>query len=265
MPTSAVLLVLASAVLHACWNTLLHRSSDPPTAIMVSYLGSGLVLLPALVLDPPTEVLGWAVLSALAHAFYLSMLGSAYREGSLSVAYPIARGTAPLLIGLGGWVFLSETPSTATTVGLVVLTGGLFLLGGLANRLRERRAVVFAAATGLATVGYSLIDARSVDQTGTLGYLAVLMLLGGSLALAARRPALSRLRNVAREGILISLGQSGAYALVLVAFQRAQAGQVVGLRQVSVVIGTLVAREALGPRAFWGAVAVAVGAVLVIW
>jgi len=61
MPTSAVLLVLASAVLHACWNTLLHRSSDPPTAIVVSYLGSGLVLLPALVLDPPTEVLGWAV------------------------------------------------------------------------------------------------------------------------------------------------------------------------------------------------------------
>jgi uncharacterized membrane protein len=91
------------------------------------------------------------------------------------------------------------------------------------------------------------------------------MLLGGSLALAARRPALSRLRSVAREGILISLGQGGAYALVLVAFQRAQAGQVVGLRQVSVVIGTLVAREALGPRAFWGAVAVAVGAVLVIW
>jgi len=118
MPTSAVLLVLASAVLHACWNTLLHRSSDPPAAVLVSYLGSGLVLLPALVLDPPTGVLGWAVLSALAHAFYLNMLGSAYREGSLSVAYPIARGTAPLLIGLGGWVFLSETPSTATTVGL---------------------------------------------------------------------------------------------------------------------------------------------------
>ena len=144
-------------------------------------------------------------------------------------------------------------------MGLVALTGGLFLLGGLANRLRERRAVVFAAATGLATVGYSLIDARSVDQTGTIGYLAVLMLFGGSLALAARRPALSRLRSVAREGILIGLGQGGAYALVLVAFQRAQAGQVAGLRQVSVVICTLVAREALGPRAFWGAVTVAVG------
>lgn len=265
MPASAVLLVLASAVLHAFWNTLLHRSADPPTAIAVSYLGSGLVLLPALIFDPPTGVLGWAALSGLAHALYLTMLGLAYREGSLSVAYPIARGTAPLLVGLGGWIFLSETPSTATTVGLMVLTGGLFLLGGLANRLRERRAVVFAAATGLATVGYSLVDARSVDRAGTLGYLSALMLLGGSLALVARRPALSRIRTVARDGIVIGLGQGGAYALVLVAFQQAQAGQVVGLRQVSVVIGTMVAREALGPRAFWGAIAIAVGAVLVIW
>ncbi|MEE2768717.1 MAG: hypothetical protein VX833_05845 [Actinomycetota bacterium] len=265
MPTSAVLLVLASALLHAGWNRLLHRSDDPPTLIVVSYLGSGLVLLPALILDPPVEVIGWAALSGVAHAVYLNMLGFGYQEGSLSVVYPIARGTAPLLIGLGGWALLNETPSIATAAGLVVLTGGLLLLAGLANRLQERRAVMFAIATGLATVGYSLIDARSVDQTGALGYLAALMLFGSSLVLAVRRPALSRIRSVARDGILIGLGQGGAYALILVAFQRAQAAQVAGLRQISVVIGTLVAREALGPRAFWGSVAVATGAVLVIW
>ena len=91
------------------------------------------------------------------------------------------------------------------------------------------------------------------------------MLLGGSLVLAVRRPTLYRIKSVARTGIVIGLGQGGAYALILAAFQRAQAGQVAGLRQISVVIGTLVAREALGPRAFWGSVAVAAGAVLVIW
>tara|TARA_B100001765_G_C19234896_1_gene219850 strand:+ start:76 stop:234 length:159 start_codon:yes stop_codon:yes gene_type:complete len=52
---------------------------------------------------------------------------------------------------------------------------------------------------------------------------------------------------------------------VLLAFQRAQAGQVAGLRQVSVVLGVLIAREALGTRALWGAVLVAAGAALVVW
>jgi uncharacterized membrane protein len=64
---------------------------------------------------------------------------------------------------------------------------------------------------------------------------------------------------------VVGVGQGGAYALVLLAFQQAQAGQVAGLRQVSVVLGVLIAREALGPRALWGAVLVAAGAVLVVW
>lgn len=265
MQVSAIVLVLASAVLHALWNALLHRSADPPTAVLVSYLASGLVLLPALIIDPPVQALGWALLSALAHALYLTMLGLAYREGSLSVVYPFARGTAPLLIGVGGWLILGEVPSLATTMGLLMLTLGLFLLGGLANQLRERKAVLFAGTTGIATVGYSLIDAYSVDKTGALGYLALLMLGGSGLVLVVRRPALARLRTVARYGFLIGLGQGGAYALILIAFQQAQAGQVSGLRQVSVVIGTLIAREALGFRAFLGALIVATGAALVIW
>tara|TARA_Y100001934_G_C11842401_1_gene535727 strand:- start:300 stop:530 length:231 start_codon:yes stop_codon:yes gene_type:complete len=76
---------------------------------------------------------------------------------------------------------------------------------------------------------------------------------------------MARLRAAAGESVVIGLGQGGAYALVLLAFQRAQAGQVAGLRQVSVLLGVLIAREALGPRAAWGAVLVTVGAGLVVW
>ena len=257
--------MLASTVLHAAWNARLHRSADPEVVIDLAYLAVGIVLLPAAFVDPPTEVVGAVLASSVAQSAYISLLGTGYREGSLGVVYPIARGTAPLLIGLGGWLLLDERPSVATVVGLVVLLAGLVVLAGLGSRLRERRAVVLAVGTGLCTVSYSLIDAGAVDLTGALGYLSVIMILSSSAVLLVRRPGWGRLRPVMGVSAVVGVGQGSAYALVLLAFQQAQAGQVAGLRQVSVVLGVLIAREALGPRALWGAVLVAAGAVLVVW
>ena len=257
--------MLASTVLHAAWNARLHRSADPEVVIDLAYLAVGIVLLPAAFVDPPTEVVGAVLASSVAQSAYISLLGTGYREGSLGVVYPIARGTAPLLIGLGGWLLLDERPSVATVFGLVVLLAGLVVLAGLGSRLRERRAVVLAVGTGLCTVSYSLIDASAVDLTGALGYLSVIMILSSSAVLLVRRPGWGRLRPVMGVSAVVGVGQGSAYALVLLAFQQAQAGQVAGLRQVSVVLGVLIAREALGPRALWGAVLVAAGAVLVVW
>lgn len=265
MPTTAVLLVLVSTVLHAGWNTHLHRSADPETTLALAYLLVGIVLLPAVWFDPPSEVPGWVVASATAQGGYMALLGTAYRMGSLSVAYPISRGTAPLLVGFGGWLLLDETPTVATAAGLVVLVGGLLVLAGLGNHLQERRAVVLAAITGLCTVAYSLIDARSVDLTGSLGYLSMVMILSSGAVLLGRRPGWARMRSVLGGSAVVGVGQGGAYALVLLAFQQAQAGQVAGLRQVSVVLGVLLAREALGPRALWGSLLVTAGAILVVW
>ena len=177
MPATAVLLVLVSTVLHAGWNTRRHRSADPETTVALAYFLVGIVLLPAVWFDPPSEVPGWVVASAAAQGGYMALLGTAYRTGSLRVAYPISRGTAPLLVGLGGWLLLDETPTAATATGLVVLVVGLLILAGLGTQLQERRAVVLAAGTGLCTVAYSLIDARAVDLTGLLGYLSMIMIL----------------------------------------------------------------------------------------
>ena len=265
MPLTAVLLVLASTVLHAGWNARLHRDGDPEVVIALAYLFVGIVLLPTAVADPPGEVVGWVLASSLAQGLYMGLLGSAYRTGSLGVAYPISRGTAPLLVGLGGWLLLDETPSVATAVGLLVLVVGLLAVAGVGAQRAERRAVGLAAVTGLCTVAYSLVDANAVDLTGALGYFSVVMVLSSVGVLAVRRPSVSRLRAGFGESVLVGLGQGGAYSLVLLAFQRAQAGQVAGLCQVSVVLSVLIAREALGPRAAWGAVAVAVGAALVVW
>ncbi|GIT45858.1 MAG: hypothetical protein Ct9H300mP12_04430 [Acidimicrobiales bacterium] len=126
-------------------------------------------------------------------------------------------------------------------VGLIVLV----LLGcspwlDWGRNVGRKRAVVLAAVTGLCTVAYSLIDAHSVDLTGAMGYLSVVMVLKFTgRSLSVRRPAMTRLRPVLSESVVVGLGQGGAYGLVLLAFQQAQAGQVSGLRQVSVVLGVL--------------------------
>ena len=265
MSIFVVLIILISALFHAGWNALLHRSEDPSMSIVVSYLSFGILLSPAIFLDPPTEVMGWAVLSGVFHALYISTLSFGYKFGSLGVVYPIARGITPLLIGLGGWVILDETPTTSTFSGLLILTFGLMLIAVVAKGIKETRAFLYAVGTGISTVGYSLIDAHSVDFTGTLGYLSSLVLIGSLLVLAVRRPSFIELKKNSLNGVLIGILQGGAYSLILLAFQRAQAGQVSGLRQVSVVFATLLAREALGRRAVSGSVCVAWGAALVIW
>ena len=243
----------------------MHRSEDPSMSIVVSYFSFGVFLSPALIIDPPTEVIGWALLSGLFHAVYITMLSFGYQIGSLGIVYPISRGVAPLLVALGGWVILNETPSMSTTLGLFLLTSGLMLIAVLAKNIKETRAVMIAFVTGVSTVGYSLIDAHAVDSTGALGYLSLLVLIGSSVVLLTRRPPFFELRKNAVNGIIVGVLQGAAYALILLAFQRAQAGQVAGLRQVSVIFGTLIAREALGRRALSGSFLVALGAALVIW
>ncbi|MBT3247411.1 MAG: EamA family transporter [Actinobacteria bacterium] len=265
MSTSAIALVLVSAVLHAGWNAYLHKLPDPQVVIALSYLSVGVVLLPVAVTNPPSGVWWFVLASIVAHAIYQWMLGSAYGEGSLGVAYPISRGTAPLLVGIGGWMLLGEKPSPFTAVGLVVLVAGLLLLAGVGWRLAERRAVVMALISGLATVGYSLLDAEAVDRTHPLGYLSVVSVVGATVVLVLRRPSVDRLRQAFAPGLLVGVGQGGAYGLILLAFQRAQAGQVAGLRQVSILLGVFLAGEALGRRAWWGAALVAGGAFLVVW
>ena len=75
MPTSAVLLVLASTVLHAGWNARLHRTADPEVVIALAYLAVGIALLPAAVVDPPVEVVGAVLALSVAHSAYLTLQG----------------------------------------------------------------------------------------------------------------------------------------------------------------------------------------------
>ncbi len=124
MDLLALALVLAAAVTHAVWNRALHDTSDRTATLAVAELAGGIILLPASLSEPPLRVLPLVGLSTLAEVAYALCLSAAYQRGALSLTYPVGRGTAPLLVTLGGWLALAEPPTLATVAGAGRARGG---------------------------------------------------------------------------------------------------------------------------------------------
>src|SRR5579871_687432 len=116
IPPLALALVLLAAFFHAGWNLVLHETPDRPAAMAVAGVASGLLLLPFAVLSPPWQVAPLILLSAAAETAYAVLLAAAYHRGALAIAYPIARGTAPILVTLGGVVVLAQIPPPLNVV-----------------------------------------------------------------------------------------------------------------------------------------------------
>ena len=267
MPLTALALVLAAVGLHAGWNLLLHGAVDRPVVMGLASLLGGLVLLPWLAASPPGRVAGLFVVAGLAQAAYGALLAGAYARGALSIVYPVARGSAPLVVTLVGIAVLSQTPTALAVTGAVALAGGLAFLGIAGRRSVAGSAVGLALATGMCIACYSVVDARAVRTVGAVGYLSAELLVAGALLLggvAVIGPGLGRdrLARAAPAGALVAAGSTGAYLLVLLAFQRAAAGRVATLRELSVVVGVAAARERPGRVVWAGAVLVVLGAVL---
>ena len=258
----AVALVLVAAVVHASWNRVLHAEDDRVAAMAVAGLVVGVVLLPAVILSPPWRALPFVIASATAHFGYALGLSSAYRRGALSVAYPLGRGVAPLLVTLGGWLLLSERPGVGALIGAISLAAGLALIAVAGGRAGQGAAVGFALLTGLTIAAYSVVDAGAVRQVSPVGYLGAVLGIQGILLTFRLRGSRTRLRRGLCSGVLIAVGSVGAYLLVLYAFQVAPAGRVSTLRESSVLVGLMLSGERPSRMVWTGAILVLAGALL---
>lgn len=260
----ALALVLLAAGAHAGWNFTLHETSDRVATMAIAGLVAGVVLLPVTLALPPWRVLPLILLSALAEAAYALCLSAAYQRGALAVAYPIGRGTAPVLVTLGGWLVLSQPPGLFPLIGACLLLAGLTLIALAGRRHGQSAAVLFALLTGVAIATYSLIDARAVGTPSVSppAYLGAVLGVQGLLLTGWLRFDMRRLRRAIKPGALVALGTVGAYVLVLFAFQHAGAGRVATLREVSVLIGVFLSRGQRGWHIWLGAGVVVLGVIL---
>lgn len=226
----------------------------------VASLAGGAVLTPALLVAFPTHVVGLAVLSAVAETAYGLTLARSYASGNLSVAYPIGRGTSPLLVTVAGIAVLNQTPSLMAVAGALSLAVGLTMVA--TQEASRRHTVALALFVGVCIASYSVVDARAVQHANPLGYLSLVLLLAGVAQAALVGFDMRRLRAAAPRGTLIGLASIGSYALVLFAFTFGPAGRVSTFREVAVLLGMAVAHERPGRRAWLGAALVVAGATL---
>jgi drug/metabolite transporter (DMT)-like permease len=248
----AVALALAAAFLHALWNLLIARAPDAQAATAVASVAGVVVFtVPALALwDVDGSAWPYVAASAVLEVAYFATLAGAYDRGDLSVVYPLARGTAPLLVLLVSVAALGASTSAAQALGVVVLAAGVLLVRGL-RRPDDPAAVVLAFACGACIAGYTLVDAEGLEHADPLPYLWLTL----GIASLAYLPAVARARGGAalrgalrRDVLLAGVLMVGAYGLVLAALRLADPGPVAALRETSVVIATALGALALRER-----------------
>jgi drug/metabolite transporter (DMT)-like permease len=269
VPADALALALAAAALHACWNVLLRGSEDVEARTAV-VLGLSVVLfapVAAATWSVSWQVAPYVAASAALEGVYFALLVAAYRRRELSVVYPIARGSAPLLVLLGTAVVLARHVSLEAAAGVCLVAVGVVLVRGIR---RGAEGLLVALAIGCAIAGYTLVDKDGLRHAASLAYLELVLLPVGLVAVpvvAARQGARALRAQLTAPTVVAAIASFAAYALVLAALKRAPAPEVAAVRETSVVVAALLAavflREPVGLERFTGAVAVAGGVALI--
>ena len=266
-------LVLGSALLHASWNAIVKSGRDVMLDTALVAAGAGILALPLMAYLPLPAGASWPYLGASAtiHIAYFSTLVAAYRLGDLGHAYPLMRGTAPLLVALFGIVLLDEHPSTAIWLGILLISAGILSLGLLQRSRAHRGATLWALANAAIIASYTLVDGAGARLSGTpAGYVAWLFCLQGLLfvtlvAVLRRRAALDYIGRNWQRGLGGGLCLISAYGIVLWAMTQAPVAAVAALRETSVIfaalIGTVFLKERFGRQRLIAACAVALGIV----
>ena len=270
-PVAVVAAVLAAGLLHAIWNAIAKNFADVRDSFALINIGVFLTCLVALpfVGIAESETFAYLAAAVVVHQLYELVLMAAYKHGDLSKSYPIARGVAPLLVSLGGFLFAGELLGALGLLGLLVIVTGIALLAGRSLIGTSSRAPVgWALATGTAIAIYTVIDGFGVRAgTSALRYAVTLFLLQSlswTVAVTVRRGWSWR------PGPLVALaGMTGGvlsmvgYFVVLWAQTKAAMGTVSALRETGVlwasVIGIVVFREGSFRRLVPPAVLVVLG------
>jgi drug/metabolite transporter (DMT)-like permease len=276
VPTVALVLVLIAALAHAAWNVLAKTASGGATFVWLFSTAAVVIWLPAVVVAVVVAPgsLGVAGLVFMAgsgalHALYFVLLQRGYREGDLSLVYPLARGTGPLLSTAAAIAIFAERPSALALAGGAIIVLAVFSLAGAgggaassrvggssrvgafarvgaSSRVGDRRrAVGFALLTGVAIASYTLWDKHAV---GPLGLSPVVYYWGTNVAETAlltpfvlhRRTEVVRTWRAHRTQVLgVAVLSPLAYILVLFALAHAPVSYVAPARELSILVGAV--------------------------
>ena len=256
MPLAALALVVGAAFIHAYWNLLVKRAQGGPAFVWLFSFATAVLYAPVIAVLVWIEPLAygwreWALIfsSGLLHLLYAVTLNHGYRVGDLSVVYPVARGTGPLISTVGAILLLSERPSTAGAIGIVLIVAGIFFVAGGLNPTvyksseRAGKGLVYGILTGLCIASYTVNDAYAVkvllvspimiDYFGNIVRLTCLTPSTFADRAALREEWRRNLKMAAAVGALMPL----SYILALFAMRLAPVSYVAPARELSMLVG----------------------------
>ncbi|MFT4716927.1 MAG: drug/metabolite transporter (DMT)-like permease [Paracoccaceae bacterium] len=250
MTTTVFMAVLLAAMLHATWNALVKGAADKKLNMAAVVLGHVPLAIMVLFFVPAPARESWPFLAAGIglHLGYQLFLLRAYDVGDLTQVYPIARGTAPLLVAAISVLFLGVHLQQIEIVAVLTIGAGIISLTLVRQQdgQRNMNAAGLAFVTGCFIAAYSLIDGMGARLAGTaLGFYGWLAIGNGVLMIGfmhLKNPGL--LRQIPRNAKLVfALGGGAsfvAYGLVTWSFTQAPIALVTALREVSIVFALLI-------------------------
>ena len=273
LTTGITLAVLGAGFLHASWNALLKSSTGGDAMLDIAAVVAGsalwaMLIVPFVPLPPPTAWLFMAASSVIHFGYYIT-LGRAYRIGDLSFAYPLMRGTAPLIVTVIGSLFLRELPSLPMMLGIGMISAGIISIAFVQRHNHPPGAARWAFANAAIVAAYTVVDGTGARAAGNaMAYVTWLLFLEGLpfliwIGVRRGRVAFEYLRGNWRRGLLGGAASFAAYAIVLWAMTRAPIAVIAALRETSVLfaalMGSLWLKEGFGWRRAAGAASVVAG------
>jgi drug/metabolite transporter (DMT)-like permease len=250
----ALSLLLAAGFLHAGWNYLAKRAGGGAVFVWLFALVSSLIYSPPAVfiafwvkphIGPSELVIVFA--TVVIHLVYFMLLQRGYQVGDLSLVYPLARGTGPVLSMVLAILLFHERPSAIAIAGGLLVAGGVFALAGGSskNPMTDRKAVVYGLLIGAVIAAYTLVDKLGVSTFLIPPLLLVYSIDVGRVALLApiawkrwdevRREWRDHRREIIAIGIICPL----SYILVLTALVTTPVSYIAPAREMSILIGTV--------------------------
>jgi drug/metabolite transporter (DMT)-like permease len=273
--TTALVLILLSAVVHAVVNVLTKRADDKYAMRLLIGVFSAVLVTPALFFVAlPQGIAVWLLVgTAFVHAIYELLLVKSYESAAFSAVYPVARGTGPLFTALGAIFILREHAPLIELFGIVLVCGGVITIG-LSHRATEGAltGLAYALGTGLTIGIYTLIDAsgvRAVPEPFTY-VLWFFVAHGASVLLTAPgirgKAVIIEARRQWKLGAGVAALSIVTYGSAMLAYRFGATAQLAALRETSVLFGTALAMTFLGEhmtlRRWVAAGVIASGAIL---
>jgi drug/metabolite transporter (DMT)-like permease len=258
MTPLALLLILISAGLHASWNLLAKRAKGGAAFVWLAAFWAALLYAPLAIvysLWQRPSLSGWQLLfvagTIVLHIGYFVSLQRGYQHGDLSLVYPLARGSGPLLATLGAVILLGERPSWLAVMGLLLIAGNVFLLTGGLNSTAGHWAVRYGLLTGLFIAAYTLWDKVAVstllippllyDWASNVGRSILL----APLALRRRQEVRALWRSHRREVLGVAVLSPLSYLLILFVMTSTPVHYVAPAREISILMAALLGAGAL--------------------